>query len=158
MSNPALATPAMDQPDGAASTSVTVNVVVNQQLSTKQVAQNRLRDLILGKVKASKLTHDSIPSIIRECMELCFDVSELTGREKKQLIIFTMKEFVESTDFADGLKDSIIGIITIMGPMIVDEIADAAKGKFNIVGGKTTTTTTTTVETVEKPGVCCTLM
>ena len=135
--------PSLDQPESTAA-SVVVNVIVNPQLSAKQNAQNRLRGLITGKVKCSKLSHDSIPTLIRECMELCFDVTELSGREKKQLIIFTLKEFVETADFGDGVKDSIIGVITIMGPMIIDEIADASKGKFNIINDGTTTTTTTT--------------
>lgn len=153
------AAPVVDQPDSAVAVAVTVNVAV--QLTPKQKAQNRLHDLIIEKVRCTKLSHDSIPSLIRECMELCFDVTELSGREKKQLIIFTMKEFVESSDMGDGVKDSIIGIISVIGPIIIDEIADAAKGKFKIInsGGETTTTTTTTTTTVtEKPGICCNLM
>lgn len=151
--------PALDQPDSAAAPgSVTVNVIVNPQLTAKQNAQNRLKNLITNKVRGYKLSHDSIPTLIRECMELCFDVVELTGREKKQLIIFTLKEFVETADFGDGVKDSIIGIITIMGPMIIDEIADASKGKFNIINPGTTTTTTTTTTVTEKPGSCCTII
>ena len=83
--------PVVDQPDSAPGAAVTVNVIVNPQLSAKQNAQNRLRGLINGKVKNCKMSHDNIPTLIRECMELCFDVTELSGREKKQLIIFTLK-------------------------------------------------------------------
>ena len=99
-------------------TSAIVNEIYN---SAKKIITTRIIDPI------------DIISIGRFIMEIVEKYPELSGEEKKQVVIEVVTKIVNETTLGSQQMDTIIDtIITFALPIAIDEIIAASKGKYNL--------------------------
>lgn len=101
-------------------------------------------------IKDKKITATNVMYLVGVVMEIVEKEQSLTSRQKKQMVVDSLKETVRlSTKIPEDSKDSIYGAIDMIAPGAIDLIIAGANGELNInlpagcgcFGGKKESTT-----------------
>tara|TARA_Y100000389_G_scaffold202405_1_gene247572 strand:- start:793 stop:1248 length:456 start_codon:yes stop_codon:yes gene_type:complete len=105
-------------------------------INTEENLQNEIYDKLLNKIKLSlpdiKLDHKIIFKILKILLEL-IDIYEMTGEEKKQLVLKILRKYVDNSNMSNNEKELCNSLITD-GTLseTINIIISAARGEFDI--------------------------
>jgi len=101
-------------------------------MSEDQVLVDTLYDRFRGAVGISEVDADTIVSITTLAMVVVDRQKNMSGEDKKQLVLHLLKRLVNDTDMIDKDKDATILVINAIVPSVIDTIINATKGGFDI--------------------------
>jgi hypothetical protein len=79
-----------------------------------------------------KVTFANIVSIITRSIEIVDNYKELTGLDKKLLVVKLITTLIEKHEDDEELKKSLIDLLNTVGVTVIDTIIYASKGKLAI--------------------------
>jgi hypothetical protein len=88
---------------------------------------NKLTDFMSGK----RVTTANVLSIVTQLMVAVAKYQNLTGGQKKELVIYVMRVFIKSSDDIDADdKREILAMFDVIVPSAIDLLVVASKSKF----------------------------
>lgn len=91
---------------------------------------NLTKDLV-SIIEGKKITTSNILAIVTQLMMVLAKYQNLTGVQKKELLIYVMKKFVEeSEDIDEDTKRELLFMFDLIIPSAIDLLVATSKNKF----------------------------
>lgn len=75
-----------------------------------------------------KITFENLPDVLIECMKFVSDSRELSGPEKKRVVIATVVDLVDASDLAGSLEPVVLHML----PHMIDKLIAVEKKQISI--------------------------
>jgi hypothetical protein len=91
---------------------------------------NTIYDKLKAIIHEKEVSASNIMSIVASAMRIVDSFGDLSGPQKKEIVIGLIKKIVDDLPLKVGDKDSIQAFIDFTLPTVIDNIISATKGKF----------------------------
>lgn len=118
-------------------TTITSPRVLQPKPSTKNKARDNKQIFQESYIKllntlGDKITFANIVNVITRSVEIVDKYKELTGLEKKLMVVKMVTTLIEKHEYDETLKKSLIDLLNTVGVTVIDTIVYASKGKLAI--------------------------
>ena len=104
------------------------NIILKSNIVNK--ISRELKSLIEGLTKEDGINTINIIFITAQLMEHLSTYKEFKGREKKQIVIKILVNFIEDSDMEDINKMILNEVVKNLVPNAIDTIIDVSKGRY----------------------------
>lgn len=96
-----------------------------------EYVKENLNKVLHSIINKNRITNDNIMVITTNLMTAISKYENITGRDKKKIIIDLLKDTINNTVYDDGIKNLLQVIIDTIIPGSIDLIIDISKGKYD---------------------------
>ena len=101
-----------------------------QKLTRQQIFERSYLELL--ELLDDKITLGNMVNVITRSVEIVDRYKDLTGVEKKMMVIKMITTLIEKHEADETIKRSLIDLLNSVGVSVIDTIIYAAKGKLAI--------------------------
>ena len=96
-----------------------------------EYVKKNLNKVLHSIINKNGITNDNIMVITTNLMTAISKYENITGKDKKKIIIDLLKDTINNTVYDDGIKNLLQVIIDTIIPGSIDLIIDISKGKYD---------------------------
>lgn len=105
-------------------------------LDIKTQKIDKLYNELIKIMKLNTISHSNIIEICILLMKSVENYKGLVGEEKKEMVIYVIKKFINNTTYIDD-KSSLLHVIDITLPILIDTVIGLDKNEIKIAMEKT---------------------
>jgi len=101
-----------------------------KKMNKQQIFEKSYIELL--EILDDKINLSNIVNVITRCVEIVDRYKQLTGVEKKMMVIKMITTLIDKHETDETIKKSLIDLLNSVGVSVIDTIIYAAKGKLAI--------------------------
>ena len=106
-------------------------ILVEPKLKTSKIYEECFSKL-LDSIQEDDLTIANIINVITRSVEITEKYNELTGLEKKTMVLRMSVMAIKEADIKNEIEDALIDFVNTAGPSLIDTIIFVSKGKLAV--------------------------
>lgn len=101
-----------------------------KKLNKQQIFEKSYIELL--EILDDKINFTNLVNVITRCVEIVDKYKQMTGVEKKMMVIKMITTLIDKHETDETIKRSLIDLLNSVGVSVIDTIIYAAKGKLAI--------------------------